>query len=95
MIIFGFRQKVLQLAMATFLCAACGNPAAHALRRAVTKFTLFFVPLFPVNSKYFTQCTFCGATNRVTKAEAEQLRAQASRQVPNSQQYQQDQRQTG
>jgi hypothetical protein len=83
MIIWGFRQKVLQLAMVTFLCGQCSNPAAHALRKAVTKFTLFFIPLFPVSVKYFTQCTFCGCANRLTKEQAEQVQAQNT-----SQQYQ-------
>jgi hypothetical protein len=76
MIIWGFRQKVLQLAMVTFLCGQCSNPSAHALRKAVNKFTLFFIPLFPISTKYFTQCTFCGCTNRITKDQADQVLAQ-------------------
>jgi zinc-ribbon family len=75
MIIYGWRKKVLDLTTATYLCGQCGNPAAHALRRAVTKVTLFFIPLFPISSKYFTVCTFCGATNALTKAQAQQVLA--------------------
>lgn len=79
MIIFwGWRTRVLQLAMVTFLCGRCGNPSAHALRKAVTKFTLFFIPLFPISVKYSSQCTFCGATNRLTKEQALQVQAQAA-----------------
>jgi glutaredoxin len=79
MIIFwGYRTRVLQLAMVTFLCGRCGNPSAHALRKAVMKFTLFFIPLFPINVKYSSQCTFCGATNRLTKEQALQVQAQAA-----------------
>ncbi|MFJ6695509.1 zinc-ribbon domain-containing protein [Streptomyces sp. NPDC091272] len=77
MIIFGTKGYVYQLAMLMLLCGQCGNPAAHTLRKRVTKFTLFFVPLFPVSSKYVTQCTFCGAERRVERAEAERLQAQA------------------
>jgi hypothetical protein len=77
LIIWGYRRYLQQLAMLTFLCGSCGNPAAHALSRAVTKFTLFFIPLFPISSKYFTQCTFCGASRRVSKDEALQLQQQA------------------
>ncbi|MEU8890719.1 zinc-ribbon domain-containing protein [Streptomyces sp. NPDC048442] len=76
MIIFGTKGYVYQLAMLMLLCGQCGNPAAHTLRKRVTKFTLFFVPLFPVSSKYVTQCTFCGAERRVEPAEAERLQAQ-------------------
>ncbi|MFI7005175.1 zinc-ribbon domain-containing protein [Streptomyces sp. NPDC050145] len=78
MIIFGTRGYVYQLAMLTLLCGHCGNPAAHALRKHVTKFTLFFVPLFPVSVKYRTQCTFCGLEQRLPKEQAEGMLAQAS-----------------
>lgn len=76
-IIFGSRRSVLNVGMLTLVCQNCHNPAAHALRRTVTKFTLFFVPLFPIGpSLYFTQCTFCGTTGRLTKPQALQLVAQ-------------------
>ncbi|MFF8102589.1 zinc-ribbon domain-containing protein [Streptomyces sp. NPDC016640] len=77
MIIFGTKGYLYQLAILTLVCAQCGNPSAHTLRKRVTKFTLFFVPLFPVSTKYTTQCTFCGAEQKVTQEQAEQLQAQA------------------
>ena len=76
MIIWGWRRYVHTIAMITFVCGQCGNPAAHALRRFVTKFTLFFVPLFPVHRRFEVQCTFCGATGKVTRDQAEAMRAQ-------------------
>lgn len=78
MIIFGTRGYLYQLAMMTLLCGHCGNPSAHALRKRVIKFTLFFVPLFPVSVRYSTQCTFCGAQQNLTKEQATQLQAQAA-----------------
>ncbi|PBD00991.1 zinc-ribbon family protein [Streptomyces sp. OV198] len=78
MIIFGTRGYLYQLAILTLVCGRCGNPSAHTLRKRVTKFTLFFVPLFPISSKYATQCTFCGAEQKATKEQAEQLQAQAA-----------------
>jgi hypothetical protein len=78
MIIFGTRGYLFQLAMLTLVCGSCGNPAAHTLRKRVTKFTLFFVPLFPISSKYTTQCTFCGAQQRLPKEQAEQLQAHSA-----------------
>lgn len=78
MIIFGTRSYLQRLAMITLLCAVCGNPAAHTLRKRVVKFTLFFVPLFPISTKYSTQCTFCGAEHALPKEQAEQLRAQGA-----------------
>jgi zinc ribbon protein len=77
-IIFGTKGYLYQLAILTLVCGQCGNPAAHTLRKRVTKFTLFFVPLFPFSTKYATQCTFCGAEQKVTKEQAEQLQAQAA-----------------
>ncbi|GAA2581627.1 MULTISPECIES: zinc-ribbon domain-containing protein [Streptomyces] len=76
MIIFGTKGYLYQLAILTLVCGRCGNPAAHTLRKRVTKFTLFFVPLFPFSTKYATQCTFCGAEQQVTKEQAERLQAQ-------------------
>ncbi|SEP00628.1 zinc-ribbon domain-containing protein [Amycolatopsis saalfeldensis] len=76
MVIWGYRTKMFQLVLATFLCGRCGNPAAHAVLKRVTKFTLFFIPLFPINVKYLTQCTFCGGQNRITREQADQIVAQ-------------------
>ncbi|MEU0738688.1 zinc-ribbon domain-containing protein [Streptomyces sp. NPDC006134] len=77
MIIFGTKGYLYQLAILTLVCGRCGNPSAHALCKRVTKFTLFFVPLFPFSTKYSTQCTFCGAEQQVSREQAEQLQAQA------------------
>ncbi|MFF6879828.1 zinc-ribbon domain-containing protein [Streptomyces sp. NPDC012474] len=78
MIIFGTKGYLYQLAILTLVCGQCGNPAAHTLRKRVTKFTLFFVPLFPISTKYLTQCTFCGAEQKVTGEQAEQLQSQST-----------------
>jgi hypothetical protein len=77
MVIWGWRSYVRSLAMLTFLCGNCGNPAMHHLKRAYTKFTLFFIPLFPVSSRYYTECTFCGTARKMPKAEAMRLKEQA------------------
>ncbi|WP_329122808.1 zinc-ribbon domain-containing protein [Streptomyces sp. NBC_01465] len=81
MIIFGTRGYLYQLAMLTLVCGHCGNPAAHTLRKRVTKFTLFFVPLFPISVKYTTQCTFCGMEQKITKEQADGLQAQPQQQA--------------
>ncbi|MFS0694514.1 zinc-ribbon domain-containing protein [Streptomyces nitrosporeus] len=77
MIIFGTKGYLHQLAVLTMVCGWCGNPAAHTLRKRVTKFTLFFVPLFPFSTKYATQCTFCGGERQIPAEEADRLLAQA------------------
>ncbi|MGW7439750.1 zinc-ribbon domain-containing protein [Streptomyces sp. NPDC054849] len=78
MIIFGTRLYLYQLAILTLTCRHCGNRAAHTLTKRVTKFTLFFVPLFPFSTKYATQCTFCGLEQEVPRQWAEQSQAQAA-----------------
>ena len=77
MIIFGTRRKIVQLAMLNLICGNCGNSAAQRLDGVVTKFALFFVPLFPVSTKYFMQCSFCGITRQLTEEQADTAQADA------------------
>jgi hypothetical protein len=72
--IFGTRRTVAQLAMVVLTCANCRRTAANAVLKTVTKFTLFFIPLFPVRTRYATQCTACGFHQGIDKGQAEQLR---------------------
>ncbi len=74
-LIFGTKRYVTVLGLVTFVCGRCGNPAAQRVEKWVTKFTLFFVPLFPVSTKYVVQCAMCGTHTRIERAEAERLTA--------------------
>jgi hypothetical protein len=71
--IFGTRRTVRQLAMVVLTCANCHRTAANAVLKMVTKFTLFFIPLFPVRTRYATQCTACGYSATIDKGQAQQL----------------------
>ncbi|MCK6209086.1 zinc ribbon domain-containing protein [Georgenia sp. EYE_87] len=73
MIILGVRGSTTLLATMTLVCPQCHNPAAHRLHRIVNKFSLFFVPLFPVSTKHVIDCTFCGLRRTPTKAQAAKL----------------------
>ncbi|MEV4530237.1 zinc-ribbon domain-containing protein [Streptosporangium sp. NPDC049304] len=73
MLIFGLRTVAHRLGVVTLTCRNCGNTAAQVLSRRVTKFSLFFVPLFPVRTRYVMQCTFCAASYAITKDEANRL----------------------
>lgn len=75
MLIFGFRVTEALLATLGYVCDRCGREAAHHLVRRVRKFTLFFIPLFPVGTKYYDTCTFCGRVQQVPKEQAEQVAA--------------------
>lgn len=76
LLIWGTRGYVYQLLMTMLVCNNCHNPAAHSLRKFTTKFTFFFIPLFPISNRYQLQCTFCGMESRLSKEQAEQLMAQ-------------------
>ena len=48
-----------------------GVTAAQVLIRRTTKFSLFFIPLFPVKpATYYLQCTNCGAVRRTDRRAA-------------------------
>jgi zinc-ribbon family len=74
-VIWGFKRYVTALAMLTLVCGHCQRPTAHPLRRVVTKFTLFWIPLFPTSTKFVLQCSYCGYSQQVSKEESERLQA--------------------
>lgn len=76
MIIYGYRTIVRQLAMITMVCGRCNSYAPQQVNRRTKKFTLFFIPLFPISRWYFTRCTACGKDHLSRKATVEQLLAQ-------------------
>jgi hypothetical protein len=78
-VIWGFKRYVTALAMLTLVCGHCQRPTAHPLRKVVTKFTLFWIPLFPTSTKYALQCSFCGYAQQVSKEESERLQTTAPR----------------
>jgi hypothetical protein len=76
-VIWGFKRYVSTLAMLTLVCGHCQRPTAHPLRKVVTKFTLFWIPLFRTSTKYVLQCSYCGVAQSLPESEAERLMAGA------------------
>jgi zinc-ribbon family len=74
-ILFGFRRRATRLATIFVMCAYCHTPAAHALTRTRRYFTLFFIPVIPLGTKYITTCTMCGHSTQITKEGAHQYLA--------------------
>jgi hypothetical protein len=70
-IIWGTKVYVTLLTTLVYVCDNCHQQAAHHLVKRVRKFTLFFVPLFPVGTKYLDSCVACGRTVEVAPAAAE------------------------
>jgi zinc-ribbon family len=71
LLIFGFRVYTELLATVAYVCENCGQHAAHHLSRRTRKVTLFFLPLFPVSTKYVDTCSYCGRNLRVPREQAE------------------------
>ncbi|MCO8269781.1 zinc ribbon domain-containing protein [Actinoplanes sp. TRM 88003] len=69
-LIFGFRSKDTIVGHQVARCEVCGATAAQTLVRRTTKFSLFFVPLFPVRAaRHFVTCTNCGRTRQAARSE--------------------------
>lgn len=72
-VIFGTKAYRTVLATVMLVCSVCHNPAAQRIEKLSTKFTLFFLPLFTISTRYQLQCAMCAATSTVSEAEAERL----------------------
>jgi predicted RNA-binding Zn-ribbon protein involved in translation (DUF1610 family) len=77
MLIFGFGVTETLLSTLVYACETCGNHAAHQLSKRTRKFSLFFIPLFPIGTKYLDSCTACARVIEVSRDQAED----AARQV--------------
>jgi hypothetical protein len=77
-ILFGFRRKSSRLGTIFVVCGYCHTPAAHALTKIRKYFTLFFVPVIPLDTKYAITCTMCGRASQITKETAETYAAHAN-----------------
>jgi predicted RNA-binding Zn-ribbon protein involved in translation (DUF1610 family) len=71
MLIIGIGVTETLLSTLVYTCETCGNHAAHQLSKRVRKFSLFFIPLFPVGTKYLDSCTACGRVIEVSREQAE------------------------
>jgi predicted RNA-binding Zn-ribbon protein involved in translation (DUF1610 family) len=77
MLIIGLGVREVLLSTLVFTCETCGNHATHQLTKQSRRFSLFFIPLFSVGTKYLDSCTACGRVIEVSKEQAES----AARQV--------------
>jgi len=71
MLIIGFGVTEALLSTLVFTCEICGNHAAHQLNKQSRKFSLFFIPLFSVGTKYLDSRTACGRIIEVSREQAE------------------------
>lgn len=75
-ILFGLRTSHRRLGVRTMTCDVCGATAAQGLVKRSTRFTLFFIPLFPVKrATYLRECTHCGASRWIDERQVASLMA--------------------
>jgi hypothetical protein len=72
-LIFGVKRLKRRLATMLAVCGHCGRPAAQVIVRVSTWFSLFFIPVIPLGTKYFSTCTLCGQTMKIDKDQATQM----------------------
>jgi hypothetical protein len=76
-LIFGTSVKQFLLATLVFVCETCGNNSAHQVIKRVRRFSLFFIPLFPLSVRYVDSCGACGRMLQVSEQEAQSAVQQA------------------
>ncbi len=76
LVIFGFRVYEDVLGVIRYVCETCGHEAAHQVLRRRRRFTLFFIPLFSVGTRYADTCTWCARTRELSQQQAEQVTQQ-------------------
>jgi hypothetical protein len=61
MIIWGWRVRFGKLGEGTFFCPSCGGDRHYALKQRRRWFTLFFIPIIPLDrvGEPFVECTTC------------------------------------
>ena len=73
-VIFGTKIRGSVLAMLSYVCGNCAQPAAHRISTYWRWFTLFFVPVFPIGKKrHLDTCIACGVTYELTREQAEAI----------------------
>ncbi|HXQ62737.1 MAG TPA: zinc-ribbon domain-containing protein [Acidimicrobiales bacterium] len=76
-LIFGIKRLKRRLATVFAMCGRCRTPAAQVVVRVGTWFSLFFIPVVPLGTRYISTCTLCGESVRIDKAQALQTVAAA------------------
>jgi hypothetical protein len=75
-LLFGLRTRESVVSRRPMVCEVCGVNAVQTLVKRSTKFTLFFIPLFPVKpSTYYMDCGNCGSARRTDRRAADYLAA--------------------
>lgn len=67
MIIWGWRNRTVQVAAGNFYCPGCRAHSAYTHQRVARYFTLYFIPLFPTQTLgEFVSCLRCSGQYRMS-----------------------------
>ena len=71
-IIWGTREKEKELGISqqSYQCTHCNNVSNYKIFRRKNWFTVFWIPIIPLSSKYFISCPICNYGQKIKKAEA-------------------------
>lgn len=64
------KTKVMTEMESIELCMNCNNEVKHAVIRNRLYFTLFFIPLLPLHTRYSVVCPACTFERKIKKSEA-------------------------
>jgi hypothetical protein len=68
-LLFGVSTRDREVGTQVMTCDVCGSTAPQSIFKRTTRFSLFFVPLFPVRpSRSYRWCSHCRATRPVDSA---------------------------
>lgn len=70
-LIFGMSPRQRLLTTVAFVCSFCGLHTTQDVHERSNRFSLFFIPLFPVGRRRFSvTCSNCGGTTELTEHQA-------------------------
>ncbi|MEU9819298.1 zinc-ribbon domain-containing protein [Pseudonocardia alni] len=70
LVIFGLSRKERPLGLVALGCGTCGHAGPQPAVHRRTRFTLFFVPVLPLRSRYEMRCPVCGAGRTLSRDDA-------------------------
>ena len=67
-VIFGFDESKPEIVVSNQekFCDRCFNTNYWVLTKHQSQFSVFFIPLFPVKSKYYFSCPICNNGEKIT-----------------------------
>jgi predicted RNA-binding Zn-ribbon protein involved in translation (DUF1610 family) len=69
-LLFGINTSHKVINVVTFVCSYCGQRAVQNVVKTANRFTVFFLPLLSLSTKYYNECSNCGGQTPLSAAQA-------------------------